>query len=119
MQFEGYWEVTMWGNILTMVPLILTIPLFRKEVPSVPAKSYVGASVFTLLAFFGLLAANVAYKENISITNVIIAVPLSMILAFGFSVFAPKLLEKHTMKIYTIRFAAAAIMFAAAIKVTS
>jgi hypothetical protein len=42
-----------------------------------------------------------------------------MILAFLFSVFAPKLLEKHTMKVYAVRFAAAAVMIAAALKLSA
>jgi len=44
--------------------------------------------------------------------------PFSMIFAFMFSVFAPKLLEKHTLKIYVIRFSSVAVMIWAAIQLT-
>jgi hypothetical protein len=37
-----------------------------------------------------------------------------MAIAFLFSVFAPQLLEKHTLKVYAVRFISAAIMIVAA-----
>jgi hypothetical protein len=51
-----------------------------------------------------------ALAVNVGKTSVIMSIPFSMILAALFSVFAPKLLEKHTAKIYAIRFTAAAVM---------
>ena len=41
-----------------------------------------------------------------------------MVIAFAFSTFAPQLLEKHTVRIYAIRFTAAAIMIVAAIELS-
>jgi len=44
--------------------------------------------------------------------------PFSMIFAFMFSIFAPNLLEKHTIKIYVIRFTSVAVMIWAAMQLT-
>ncbi len=66
----------------------------------------------------GTIAVNKAYQTNISITSVIISVPLSMIAAYVLSIFAPRLLEKHTQKVYLVRFAAAALMIVGAIQLT-
>ena len=56
-----------------------------------------------------------AFGENISISMTIISLPLAMIMTMALSVVAPKLLEKHTAKVYAIRLSAAAAMFVAAL----
>jgi drug/metabolite transporter (DMT)-like permease len=119
MQYEGYWEVVLWGSILPVILLLPTIPLFRKNIRETSRQDYLGAIVFTVLGFFGFLTSNKAYGQNVSITSAILSVPMSMILAFLLSLVAPKLLEKHTIKIYAIRFAAATVMLVAALKLTS
>jgi drug/metabolite transporter (DMT)-like permease len=119
MTYEGLWEVTLWGSLLSMVPGIVTIPLFWKDVQRTPVQKYKGLIVSVVISFIGFLSVNKAFAENISITTAILSVPTSMLMAFLFSVFAPKLLEKHSMKIYAIRFSAAAVMVLAALKLTS
>ena len=118
MQFEGYWEVTLWGNLLSVVLSLVTLPLFWRDVPKIPLVNYKGVFASVVVAIIGTLAINKAFAENISITSAIFAVPMSMIFAFIFSLFAPKLLEKHTIKVYAIRFGAAAIMILAALRLT-
>ncbi len=79
-------------------------------------------AVVALIAFVSLLsnlAANKAFEQNIALSSAIISLPVSMVLAFLFSVFAPNLLEKHTLKIYAIRFSAAAVMFLAALRLSA
>ena len=78
-----------------------------------------GVTWSTILLTFGMFAANRAFAVNVGISSAIMTVPLSMIFAVLFSVFAPKLLEKHTMKVYALRFAAAAIMIFAALRLSS
>ena len=69
----------------------------------------------TVLFIIGWAFEVLALRQNISISMTIISLPVSMLFAILFSVFAPKLLEKHTMKVYAIRLIAAGIMVAAAL----
>lgn len=115
---NGYWATTLWSEVIAQVMLLVIIPKFWKEIRTITVKQIGALSVMSVAGTTGMLAANAAYAGNVAIASTIISLPVSMVLAFLFSVFAPKLLEKHTMKIYAIRFAAAAVMFIAAIRLT-
>lgn len=115
---NGYWVVTLWMGILSQIAYLFTLPFFAKEMKRV-TKSQIGALMLMAVAgLFGTLAANRAYSENVSVSATIIGLPFSMIFAFLFSIFAPKLLEKHSLKVYAIRFTGAAIMFWAAMRLS-
>lgn len=113
---NGFWETSLWMPIIALIFLIGTIPFFYKEVRITPMKSYTGPVLAGLFSAIGDLTANMAYSENVTISSAIISLPLSMVIAFLFSVFAPQLLEKHTLKVYAIRFGSAAIMILAAMR---
>lgn len=115
---NGYWAVTLWMGIVTQVLYLVTVPLFYKELKSLTTLQIGALAAMATVGLAGTLAANRAYQENVSISATIIGLPFSMIFAFLFSVFAPKLLEKHTMKVYAIRFSAAAVMILAAIRLS-
>jgi hypothetical protein len=72
----------------------------------------------SLALLIGILTSNKSYTDNVTISSAIISLPMSMIMAFLFSIFAPNLLEKHTLKVYAIRFTAAAIMIISALKLS-
>lgn len=118
MQFENFWVVTLWSLILTQVFLLPTIPLFWRDLKKMKLRDFSGVTWSTVLLTLGLFAANKAFSLNLGISSAIMTIPLSMIFAFLFSVFAPKLLEKHTMKVYAIRFGAAAVMIIAALQLS-
>ena len=83
------------------------------------SKKQVGAlAVISIAGTAGMLAANQSYTGNVGIAATIISLPIAMVLAFLFSVFAPTLLEKHTMKTYAIRFIAAGVMLVAALRLS-
>lgn len=111
----GYWNTALWVPIFGQILLCATIPFFKKEVSSITKKQYASISIVAFIGFFGTLIANAAYAQNISISSSIIALPVSMVLAFLFSLFAPEILEKHSLKVYAIRFIAAFIMIFAAL----
>ena len=71
--------------------------------------------IFQTITNFALA---VALGVNVGITSLIMSIPFSMIFAFLFSVFAPKLLEKHTKQVYAIRFTAAIVMIIAALQLS-
>ncbi|MFZ6035167.1 MAG: EamA family transporter [Patescibacteria group bacterium] len=112
---NGYWEVSLWSSVLTVIFLIPTLPLFINSIKKTPFKNYLGIALNTALYTVGLLFSIKALAVNVSISMAIISVPLTLILTMILSFIAPKLLEKHSLKIYVIRLAAASVMFFAAL----
>ncbi len=117
-QNNGFWDGTLWMLIVTQIILIPTFPKFVKDIRKISSIQIYPLIIMSLLTVAGNIFLNIAYKTNVSITSLIAAVPASMILAFLFSVFAPKLLEKHTLKVYTIRFTGALVMIISALKLS-
>ena len=111
----NFWDTTLWMAFLAQVWMCATIPLFKKDISNVTPRQYWSIAAIAAAGVIATLAANAAYAQSVSIAAVIISLPLSMIAAFLVSRFAPELLEKHTLKVYAIRFAAAAVMIVAAI----
>lgn len=116
---EGYWNVVLWSTILTQIFLVATVPLFYKEIRKITYKQIEALAAMALVGVVGTLVSFKAYASNVGITSAILSIPLSMIFAFFISIFAPKLLEKHTLKVYAIRFTAAGIMILIALKLTT
>lgn len=114
----GYWNATVWVPILTALFLLFTFPKFKKDIKTLRRKHLLPIVLVTLTTVFGGLAINKAYAVNVGITAVIMSIPSSMILAFIMSIFWPKLMEKHTLKIYAMRFTAAAVMFFCALRLS-
>jgi uncharacterized membrane protein len=112
---NNYWEVSLWSNLLTVIFLLPTFPLFIKDFKKTPLKNYSGISLNTALWTAGLLFSIKALAVNVSISVAIMSVPLSMIIAMIMAFISPKLLEKHSLKVYIIRGTAAAAMFLAAL----
>jgi drug/metabolite transporter (DMT)-like permease len=110
----SYWDATLWVAIVAQIWLIPTIPLFVKGTQIVTSKQYSVLAGIAVFGTIGTLAVNKAFAISVSITSTIISIPVSMAIAFLFSVFAPQLLEKHTLKVYAVRFISAAIMIVAA-----
>lgn len=119
MQNNGFWEGTLWMLIITQIILLVTLPLFLNELRKVKSNQITPLTAMAILSVIGNICFNIAYKENVSITSLIAAIPASMIFAFLFSIFAPKLLEKHTLKVYIVRFTAAAVMIISALKLST
>ncbi|MFA6532906.1 MAG: DMT family transporter [Patescibacteria group bacterium] len=112
------WTTNLWIAIINFLLLLPTIPLFRKDLKTLDRAHITPVVLMGLFFTVSIFATNKAYESSYSITSLIMVMPFSMIFAFMFSVFAPKLLEKHTLKIYAIRFSSAAVMIWAAIQLT-
>jgi drug/metabolite transporter (DMT)-like permease len=116
---NGFWETTMWTAVLAQIMLAFTWPKFGKDLRKI-SKTQVGAlSLMSLAGTTGMLAANKSYAGTVGIAATIISLPFAMVMAFLFAVFAPTLLEKHTMKTYAIRFIAAGVMLVAALRLSA
>lgn len=112
---NGFWEVVFWSNLVGFLFLLPTIPLFISELRSVKPTRYGGLVWSTIFTTLALLASFKALGDNVSITIVIMSLPLSMVFAITLSFISPKLLEKHTVKVYAIRLCAAAVMVVSAL----
>ncbi len=115
---NSLWTTNLWIAIINFVLLVPTIPLFKKDIKKLDVVHIVPVVLMGLFFTVGTFAANKGYEGSYSITSLIMVMPFSMIFAFLFSVFAPKLLEKHTLKIYMIRFISVAVMIWAAMQLT-
>lgn len=115
---SGFWTATLWMLVIGQLILLLTVPLFLKDVRKMRFRQWGAIFISGSISALATLAAQKAYAGNVSLSAAIIALPISMVIAFLFSLFAPEYLEKHTLKIYALRFASAAIMVWAAIKLT-
>lgn len=112
------WTVNLWSGIIGQIFLLPTILFFKKEIKLINVKQVLPVIAMGLFLMLANITANYAYKVNVGITTIIEGLPISMILAYLFSIFAPKLLEKHTFKVYLIRFTASAIMIISAIQLS-
>lgn len=116
---NSYWTTMLWLSIIApFVGFIFMYPKFKSDLNKTPPKKYLGVFILSFLGGLGDLAAYKAFEGNLGISSVIISLPISMVLAFLFSIFKPKLLEKHTLKVYFVRFVAAAVMIWGALQLS-
>ncbi len=116
---NGFWEVSFWSNLITLILLLPSWPLFSKDLSVTSIKNYAGVAINTALWTAGILFPIKALAVNVSISTAIMSVPLSMFFAMILSFISPKLLEKHPPKIYIIRITAATIMFICALALSN
>lgn len=114
----GYWETNLFNPLISQILILCTIPFFIKDIKNINIKHISGVAIMALCLAIGNIVANKAYAANISISTAIIALPISMILVFFLAIFKPGLLEKHSVRVYIIRFLAAFIMIGAALKLS-
>lgn len=108
---NNYWTAILWMSLLAILfSFIFLYPKFKSDLKETKIKSYLGVGLLALIGGIGDLTAFKAFSGNVGISSVIISLPIGMILAFLFSRWKPELLEKHTLKVYLIRFAATAVM---------
>jgi len=117
----GFWEASLWVDILAQLFLLLTFPFFCKDWRQLKIGNVGGIWMMAIFGVVGVLSANKAVSENMGISNLILSLPLSMVIVILLALFFPKkaqVLEKHTLKVYGIRLLAAAVMLAATLKLT-
>ena len=106
-----YWTATLWISLSSILfSFVFLYPKFKNDLKKTHIKNYLGIGILALIGGIGDLAAFKAFEGNVGIASVIISLPLSMIMAFVLSAWKPELMEKHTSKVYAVRFLAAAVM---------
>lgn len=107
----SYWTATLWMGLLAIgFSFIFLFPKFRNDLKTTKPKEYLGVALLSLVGSIGDLAAYKAFEGNVGLSSVIISLPISMVLAFILSIAKPDLMEKHSLKVYLVRFTAAGIM---------
>ena len=107
----SYWTATLWMSLLAVAfSFIFLYPKFKNDLRTTKPKEYLGVATLALVGSIGDLAAYKAFEGNVGLSSVIISLPISMVLAFILSLVKPNLMEKHTLKVYLVRFAAAGVM---------
>jgi len=112
---DSYWTVSLWSPIFTVLFLCTLLPLFSKDAKKLSLKQLLIMLCIGFIDTIATFAATKAYAQNVGISSVIISLPISMFIAVVLSFFAPQLLEKHTVRVYVVRFVAAGAMIAAAL----
>ncbi|MCL5004278.1 MAG: EamA family transporter [Patescibacteria group bacterium] len=115
---NGYWTVTLFMPLIGQLVLLASLPKFLTELKGVTVKNHLAIILIAVFGLVGTLCANRAYAGSISLTTVILSLPFSMMMAFILSRIFPSLMENHSLKVYAARFAAAAVMIAAAVKLS-
>lgn len=116
---NDYWTIILWMGIsATFFSFIFLFPKFKKDVSTSKISDYLGVLALSFFGTFGDLATFKAFSRNVGISSIIISLPISMILVFILSFWKPELLEKHTLKVYLIRFISAGVMIWGALKLS-
>lgn len=114
---NGYWPATLWMSLLAILfSFLLTYRKFKDDYQRTPLRSYSSVATLAVIGGLGDLAAYKAFSGNVGLSSVIISLPISMVLAFAIAYWKPTLLEKHSARVYLIRFIAAAIMIYCALQ---
>jgi drug/metabolite transporter (DMT)-like permease len=107
----NYWTAMLWTSLMAIVfSFIFLYPKFKNDLRQTQLKDYLGVGLLAIIGAIGDLAAFKAFQSNVGLSSVIISLPVSMIIVFILSIWKPSLLEKHTIKVYAVRFISAGIM---------
>lgn len=108
---NSYWTAMLWMSIFSIFfSFSLLYSRFKHDIKTTSLKNYYGVVVLAIIGAMGDLAAYRAFEANVGISSVIISLPISMIMVFALSIWKPDLLEKHTLRVYIVRFLAAFVM---------
>lgn len=112
------WTANLWIFIITFALTLFSFPLFQKDLKRIKKTQILPIIAMGFFSMVTNLASSAAYKINVGITSVIMSIPFSMIIVFLLSLVMPKFLEKHSLKVYVIRFTAAAVMIYGALQLS-
>ena len=113
----NYWTAMLWMSILAPIfSFLFLYPKFKHDLPNTKLNQYIGVLILSVIGGIGDLSAYKAFEGNVGLSSVIISLPVSMVLAFVLSLWKPDLMEKHPIKVYTVRFLAAGVMIWSALQ---
>jgi len=117
-QTLDFWSAFFWTQLLNVIFLIPAYPLFKKDLKKINVRQVKNLFLLSCIALISDAFFLMAYKANVSVTSLIAAIPVSMLMAIGLAFFKPSLLEKHPPKIYALRLFCAAVMIYSALQLS-
>lgn len=84
---NNYWTVTLWVPFVSELLFLSTIPFFAKEVKTLSVKPILALSIIGMFDTLAVLAINKAYAVNVSLSVVIISLPISLLFVIFLSMF--------------------------------
>jgi drug/metabolite transporter (DMT)-like permease len=112
---NGYATTLLWQDLVVLAFLLPTIWIAKIDKKTITKRTLVPFMALGLSSFVYTAASTAAYSHNLALSSVIVSLPLSMFFAVALSRKYGDLLERHTTKVYAVRFTAAAIMVVAAL----
>ncbi len=112
---NGYATTILWQDVLTLLVLLPTLRFVRFGKENFTRVSILAFALLGLSSFMYTAATAYAYARNLSLSSIIVSLPISMVFAYLLSRRYPELLEKHPPRVYAVRFTGAAIMVGGAI----
>lgn len=111
MSQNDYWTGMMWMVIVSIIfSFFINFPRFYKDLKKTKIKDYSGVVLLAIFGGLSDLAVYKAFEGNVGVSTIIFSLPVSMVLSVFFVFWKPDLLEKHTVKVYIVRFVAAVVM---------
>lgn len=112
---NGYATTILWQDLLTLLFLLPTLRFVRFRKENFTRMSILAFTLLGLGSFIYTATTTYAYARNLSLSSIIVSLPISMVFAYLLSRRYPELLEKHPPSVYAVRFTGAAIMVGGAI----
>jgi drug/metabolite transporter (DMT)-like permease len=112
---NGFATTLLWQNIGVLCFLLPTGLLARSDFKQVNKRRLLPFIFLGVTEFLYTLTATRAYAHNLALSSAIVSLPLSMVFAAALSGKYGEVLERHSRRVYALRFGAAAIMVGSAI----
>lgn len=114
-QKNGFASTILWQDIITLAIMLPTLAFVPKRDLRLKLKRVRPFMLLAVTGFIYTATATLAYASNLTLSSVIVSLPLSMFFAFALSRKFKGFLEHHPLKVYAIRFGGAAVMVVCAI----
>jgi drug/metabolite transporter (DMT)-like permease len=112
---NGYATTLLFQDAITLLFLLPTLALAPKDQFRLKGSKFVPFIFLAVTGFAYTATSALAYASNLTLSSVIVSLPLSMIFAFVLSKRYSSFLESHPTRVYVVRFIGAGVMVVSAL----
>jgi drug/metabolite transporter (DMT)-like permease len=112
---NGYASTLLWQDVLTLIMLLPTLKFVEKSELRISRRKLYPFALLGIEGFIYTVSATLAFAHNLTVSSVIVSLPLSMVFAYILSKKYSQFLEKQPGRVYVIRFTGAIVMVTCAI----
>lgn len=112
---NGFGTTLLWENVITLAILLPTLRFVPARERKVKLKKLKPFLAIGFMQFIFTSTAVLAFSNNLSLSSIIVSLPLSMVFAFILSKKYGQYFEVNTNRVYVVRFLGAVIMVGSAI----